>query len=298
MRPRTRATLVTLAVGTAALLAFPAAKGGHHQPPATTTTQASTTSTSTTSTTPSTSSSATVSDPATFAASLGFHTLNTTVSDEFDGLAGAKPSFARWDAKQFTATNGSVVYWNGYSNVTLDGAGHLDIAAVRQANGQWFSAWLSGKTAYSGPRFVVARAKVPGGLGPWSGPVWELDAPYGAHGLELDVAEQLGWEPTSYHTTAHANASTQVSDGNDVAVALADGYHDYEAAVYVDHVDFYLDGRYIRTITAAQLGSWAFTTTPMVLNVDLDMGGWGGMVDPSLPSPQHELVDFERVYTP
>lgn len=293
MRPRHRATLAVLAAGLAALLAFPGAKGGHHPPPTTTST-----STTTTSLAASTSTSVLGYEATAFAASLGFHTLNTTVSDEFDGLAGAKPSFARWDAKQFTATNNSVAYWDGMAQASLDGAGHLDIAAVRQPNGQWFSSWLSGKSSYNGPRFVVARAKVPGGLGPWSGPVWEYDGPYGVQGLELDVCEQLGREPTSYHTTAHANSATQMSVANEVGVTLADGYHDYEAAVYDDHADFYLDGTLVRTITAAQLGSWNFTTTPMVLNVDLDMGGWGGTVDPSLPSPQHELVDFERVYTP
>lgn len=294
MKPRTRATLVTLAVGTAALLAFPAAKGGHHQhpPPGTTTTVQPT------STAPSTSSSATVSDPAALAASLGFHTLDTAVSDEFNGLAGSKPSFALWDAKQFTATNGSVVYWNGMAQASLDGAGHLDIAAMRQLSGQWYSAWLSGKVSYQGPRFLVARAKVPGGYGPWSGPIWEYDAPYGTQGLELDVCEQLGWEPTSYHTTAHANASTQVSNDNNVGVTLAAGWHDYGAAVYDDHADFYLDGTLVRTITRTQLGSWNFDTAARVLNIDLDMGGWGGSVAPSLPSPQHLLVDYIRVYTP
>lgn len=227
------------------------------------------------------------------AASLGFTTLNTDVSDEFDGPAGAVPS-TRWEAKRYTS--GSGTYWDGLTPMALDGAGNLVITATKQATGQWFSGELSGLTAYQGARLLVARARVPAGAGSWSAPIWEVDFPYGALGIELDVCEQLGREPTAYNTTVHARSGNpQVSVYNDVGISLAADFHEYACAVYDDHADFYLDSRLVKTITKAQLGSWEFNTTPRCLLIDLDMGGWGGAIDPTLTN-QRLLVDFIRVY--
>ncbi len=229
---------------------------------------------------------------------LGFNTLNSVVSDDFTGASGVKPDSTRWGAKTFTATNGSVVYWNGLNNVQLDGTGNLDIFAQKTASG-WNSSWISGNKSYTGTRYVEARARVAGGSGPWSAPIWEWDAPYGATALENDVIEQLGTEPTSYHTTLHPIGVSASSKLNNTNQTLSNDYHTYGAAVYADRVDYYFDGAKIQTITKAELSNrWGFDTTAMVLNINLDMGGWGGTPSPSLPSPTHMLVDYIRVYTP
>lgn len=229
---------------------------------------------------------------------LGFNTLNLSASDEFTGAAGTKPSSSKWGAKQFTATNGSVVYWNGLNNVQLDGTGNLDIFAQRQASGTWNSSWISGTQSYTGPRYMEARAKVPAGQGVWSAPIWEWDAPYGSLGTENDVIEQLGIEPTSYHTTLHSGG-TDSSKNNTTLSTLANDYHVYGAAVYADRVDYYFDGAKIQTITKAEMGNkWGFDATAMVLNISLDMGGWGGAPSAGLPSTVRMLVDYIRVYTP
>jgi hypothetical protein len=230
---------------------------------------------------------------------LGFNTLNTAASDEFTSTAGSKPDSTRWGAKTFSASNGSVVFWNGLNNVQLDGAGNLDISAIRDSDGiHWTSSWISGNNSYSGTHFIEARAKVATGSGPWSGPVWEWDAPYGSVGIENDINEQLGIEPQAYHTTLHS-VDTQIGKTNNTSSVLGSGYHIYAAAIYADHVDYYLDGVNIQTITKAELGGkWGFVETPMVLNIDLDMGGWGGTPNASLPSTVHLLVDYIRVYTP
>ena len=174
----------------------------------------------------------------------------------------------------------------------------MDIFAVRQASGTWNSSWISGTQSYSGPRYIEARAKVPSGKGTWSAPIWEWDAPYGSMATENDVIEQLGSEPLSYHTTLHSGG-TNFGKNNVTASNLASDYHIYGAAVYADKVDYYLDGVKIQTITKAEMGNkWGFDTTAMVLNVSLDMGGWGGTPDAALPSTVRMLVDYIRVYTP
>jgi hypothetical protein len=227
---------------------------------------------------------------------LGFNTFNTAVSDEFNGTNGAKPDSTRWHAKTFTG--GSGVYWNGFNNVQMDGGGNLDIFATRQSDGKWLSGWISGNKSYSGTHYIEARAKVAAGSGPWSGPIWEWDAPYGSMGTENDVNEQLGKEPQAYHTTLHSGG-TQSSKTNSTPYILANDFHNYAAAVYADHVDYYLDGSKIQTITKSELGGrWGFVETPMVLNIDLDMGGWGGTPSSSLPGTVHMLVDYLHVYTP
>lgn len=232
----------------------------------------------------------------TLSQTLGFNTLNGIVSDEFTGGGGSKPDSTRWHSKTYTAPSG--VYWNGFSNVQLDGNGNLDIFATRNSTGGWSSSFISGNKSFSGTRYVEARAKVATGYGPWSAPIWEWDAPYGAKGIENDVNEQLGREPQAYHTTLHSSG-TQSSKNNSTPSILANDYHKYGAAVYADHVDYYLDDVKVQTVTKTELGGkWGFIENPMVLNISLDMGGWGGAISSSLASPVHMYVDYIRAYTP
>jgi beta-glucanase (GH16 family) len=230
---------------------------------------------------------------------LGFNTLSSSASDEFDGTAGSKPDATRWHAKTFNASNGSVVYWNGMNNVQMDGTGNLDIFAIRGSDGlRWTSTWLSGNKSYAGPHYIEARAKLPAGSGTWNCPIWEWDAPYGTQGVENDVNEQLGKEAQAYHTTLHSNGQ-QVSKINNTASILANDYHTYGSAVYADHVDYYLDEVKIQTITKTELGGlWGYVENPLVLNISLDMGGWGGTPSTTLPGTLHMLIDNIRVYTP
>ncbi len=214
--------------------------------------------------------------------------------DDFDGPAGAKPDPAKWDAKTYQAGD-NAAYWNGMTNASLDGNGNLDIHAVKDSTGKWTSAFLSGKVSYAGPHLIEARAKVAAGNGPWSGPVWEWDYPYGAQGTENDVCEQLGAEPSQYHTTLHSAGVQSGSANSSSPYILASGFHVYAANVYPDHADYLLNGNVVRTITKTDLGgNWGFDTTPMCANVNLNIGGWGGTIDPTLSSV-HLLVDYIRV---
>ena len=229
---------------------------------------------------------------------LGHHTTGTRprsgrylFDDEFNGPAGSKPSSTLWSAKAYRSDSGTV--WNGWRNISEDGHGHLVITADK-VDGSWYSGFLSGKTSYTGPRYVEVRAKVAAGDGVWNAPVWEWDVTNGAEGVEDDVVEQLGREPRSYRTTLHAGATVQKGFVNPAGAILSDGFHTYAAAVRPGSVAFYLDGKLIRTIRPAELGGrWGFVTTPMVPNISLAMGGLGG--NPTVAGPVSLLVDWIRV---
>ncbi len=237
--------------------------------------------------------------PSSLAASLGFHTVRTDVSDDFNSPAGGSPpNSTKWDSKTYQAGD-NVVFWNGMNNASLDGHGNLVITARKDSAGKWTSSFLSGRLSYFGPRYIEARAKVSGVKGAWSGPVWEWDFPYGSAGTENDICEQLASEPSTYHTTLHVHGGAQSGAGNVVGGVLADDFHIYACAVYADRVDYYLDNNPtpVRTVHKADVGGvWGFDTSPMCLNINLNMGGWGGVIDPAA-SEADLLVDYVSVTT-
>lgn len=210
---------------------------------------------------------------------------------EFNGRAGSKPSPRVWRAKAYRAGSGTV--WSGWSNISEDGKGNLVITA-KKVDGAWFSGFLSGRTSYSGPHRIEVRAKVAAGAGVWNAPVWEWDYPHGARGLEDDVVEQLGRQPQTYLTTLHANARIQRGFANATRRTLSSGFHTYAAVVRPNRVDYYLDGKLVRSIRSRSLGGrWGFVRTRMVANISLNMGGLGGA--PTVAGPVSLLVDWIRV---
>lgn len=218
-------------------------------------------------------------------------------SDEFDGPAGAKPDSTKWIVH--TGKGGlGLGYWNGLNNMELDGSSNLVVTAVKQSNGNWNSGFLSGKSGYSGQRYLETRAKVAAGAGTWNAPLWEDEFPWGAKGTENDVIEQLGREPAIYHTTLHnwtASPNKAVGNANNTGATLSSAFHTYGAAVYSDHIDFYFDGSRVFTATASAVGLPNNLTSFLVApQIQLNMGGWGGTV--GVPGPVSMLVDYVRVY--
>lgn len=250
--------------------------------PATTTAVTTTTTTSTTTSTPS-------GTPVPVGALL--------FGDEFNGAAGALPSSTKWGAKTFTSGASGCV-WDGWNLVHEDGNGDVILGAQKKSTGGWQCSFISGKTSYSGPRYEEARAKVACGVGTWSAPLWSWASPFGAGGLENDTNEQLGRQPGSYHTTVHNwTVSPQKQSGVNVATSstLCNGFHVYGAAVYSSHIDYYLDGTKVSTITAAAVGLSNLAGFAEVANVDLNMGGsWAGT--PTISGPVSMVVDYVRVY--
>lgn len=217
--------------------------------------------------------------------------------DEFNGPAGSEPNSTQWGAKSFQSS-GSLANWNGWNNISENGSGDLVITAVKQSTGRWTTGWLTGKVGYSGPRYVEGRAKVACGTGAWNGATWEWDYPYGAGGLEIDEAEVLGRQASTWQIHLHNwTVSPQKSAGGPVSTgqALCSAFHTYGAAVYSDHVDFYLDGVKRGTLTASQIGLTSLTAFKDVVNTSLNMGGWGGT--PTVSGPVSSLVDYIHVYS-
>lgn len=217
-------------------------------------------------------------------------------SDDFNGAAGSKPDPTKWIAAKRTAKSGTV--FDGLNEIQLDGQGNLVIAA-RKINGKWYSGELVGKQSFKGPYYAETLAKVAAGAGTWSAPLWLWAYPSGVSGVEVDVCEQLGSQPSGMHTTVHAaGGAAQRTVLNNVGVILANDFHVYGCAMHTDHADFYLDNKLIRTIkpTDGELaGRWPFTTTEMCALTDLDMGGWGGAVAASVTAPKM-LVASINVY--
>ncbi len=229
--------------------------------------------------------------------------------DEFNGASGTQPdhstdlSTTKWIGKTYLTH--STMRWAGWDpkNVSEDGSGNLVITATEDTAGNPGGGWHSGEITggrpygYSGQRYLEARAKVACGLGTWSAPIWEWAYPDGSGGLENDVNEQLGRQPTQYNVTLHnwdANiTSTSYLVPQNSTQNLCDGFHTYGAAVYKDHVDYYFDGVKVKTILASEIGATDLTTYKEVAVIDLDMGGWGHTI--AGDGPYSMLVDYIHV---
>lgn len=224
---------------------------------------------------------------------LGFNTL--AFSDDFIGSLGDIPDTSKWAFKSGHAGNG-VQTWGGNTYCRLDGNSNVDVVMhYDTGTAAWISAFMSGKIPYGGSRFMEARAKVPSDLGCWAAPIWEWDSPFGSLGIENDVIEQLAREPTNYHTTLHDPSATQKGISVNTGVTLASDYHLYQCAVYSDHANFYFDDTLLSTIRPSDLGgAWDFVTTSMVLNINFNIGGWGGTI--SNNNDKHMLVDYVKVW--
>lgn len=212
--------------------------------------------------------------------------------DGFNGAAGVQPSHQRWGAKH----SGK---WSGWSHIRENGVGSVLLTAYKDSNGSWHMPWLSGKRGYAGPRYVEARASVPCGAGAWSAPIWEWSYPYGrSPNFENDVSEQLGDEPTQYHATIHywPAGGGNLESGTPVTATspVCGVFHTYGAAVFIDHVDFYLDGVLTTSIPASAIGLTNLTKWKEVINIDLAMGGWGGTI--AVTGPVVLAVDFIHVF--
>lgn len=192
---------------------------------------------------------------------------------------------------------------NGYSgttfipgNVTVKD-GQLAITAYQNTSGAWYGGeiQLLAAHAYTGPHYLECSTTLPAGVGVWSGPLWERDAPWGALGIENDACEQLGKEPSVYHVTVHNGPDDSHGLAVTAPATLAGGGpHIYGCAMYSDHADYFLDGQKVATIPASSLTAWKFTTTPLVCLLDLDMGGaWA--TTPTIPGPVTMLVDYVKV---
>jgi len=159
---------------------------------------------------------------------------------------------------------------------------------------------------------VIARAKMPTGVGTWPA-IWMMPtmSEYGGwpDSGEIDIMEYVGYDPDVIHSTIHTERfnhmlGTQISYTKAVENAETE-YHDYQLDWYPGHMVAYVDGVKIGEFNYAA----SFTDeypyyecfpfdSPFYLILNLAVGGsWGGAegVDPDA-FPTALQVDYVRVY--
>jgi beta-glucanase (GH16 family) len=133
------------------------------------------------------------------------------------------------------------------------------------------------------------RAKAPGTTGVW--PAFWLRPDDGGHG-EIDVMELPG---KARYTAAIFHDYTPVKE--EFRLTMADGWHVYRTDWDKDSLNWYVDGTLVWTRN--RLTTPWFDEVfhkPYNLRLNVQVGGWLGDPDASVPFPADFLVDYVRVY--
>ncbi|MEV5427795.1 family 16 glycosylhydrolase [Streptomyces sp. NPDC052701] len=240
-------------------------------------------------------------------------------SDTFDGPAGAAVDSSKWQIETGDNVNNHErqYYTSGNKNAALDGQGHLVITARRE-NPANYQCWY-GTCQYTSARLntsgkfsaqyghVEARMKIPRGQGMWPA-FWMLGTDLGQVGWpnsgEIDVMENVGFEPSTVHGTLHGpgysgsggiGAAYTLPNGQ----AFADAFHTFAVDWAPDSITWSVDGQVYQRRTPADLGGrqWVFNK-PFFLILNLAVGGyWPGDPDGSTVFPQQLVVDHVSVTT-
>jgi len=224
-------------------------------------------------------------------------------ADEFNGSG--LPNANDWTYEVGRVRNGEAQY---YTRADLDNArqedGNLVIEARKESfeGASYTSASLTTRNRHE---FLYGRlevrAKLPGGVGTWPA-IWLLGrgAGWPASG-EIDVMENVGFEPDTVHATLHTqadpNGSHQATFGLDQPY---NQFYVYALEWTPERLDFYVDSTKIYTFENDGTGSasWPFSA-PEYLLINLAIGGnWGGQhgIDDSI-FPRRYYIDYVRYYT-
>jgi beta-glucanase (GH16 family) len=120
---------------------------------------------------------------------------------------------------------------------------------------------------------------------------------------EIDIMENVGFEPDVVHATVHTESFNHVKGtqkGSQAAVpGAATEFHVYAMEWFPDHIAFFVDGEPYFTFSNTWQGTadWPFDQ-PQFLVLNAAVGGdWGGQqgIDESI-FPQKFLIDYVRVY--
>ena len=246
-------------------------------------------------------------------------TRAVTFLDTFDGPAGTAVDGSKWQTETGDNVNNHErqYYTAGTRNAALDGQGHLAITARRE-NPAGYQCWY-GSCQYTSARLntagrfsaqyghVEARMKIPRGQGMWPA-FWMLGTDLGQVGWpnsgEIDVMENVGFEPSTVHGTIHGpgySGSGGIGAGYTLpnGQAFADAFHTFAVDWAPDSITWSVDGQVYQRRTPADLGGrqWVFNK-PFFLILNLAVGGyWPGDPDGSTVFPQTLLVDHVSVTT-
>lgn len=148
-------------------------------------------------------------------------------------------------------------------------------------------------------RFDV-RAQPPEGQGLWSA-FWLLPTfkqwPEGVAVLpEIDVMENLGHQPNTYHTTLHTNETGELTSfpfDHTMKADLTRDFHVYSVVWTPKTVSWYLDGEW-----KASHPTPADYTKPVHFLLNLAVGGtWPGSPDATTEFPARFNIDYVRAWT-
>lgn len=244
------------------------------------------------------------------------HTLVLTWSDEFNGPNGSAPDPKKWHVMHSGSGNGNdeLQYYTPRGINVHQQDGDLVITArkerYRGRDGvrQYTSARLEtlGLFAQKYGR-MEARIKLPGGQGIWPA-FWMMGDDVKKIGWpecgEIDIMEQVGFEPSTVHGTLHADGySGPRAWGSQYALPgegrFSDDFHIYAAEWEPGQIRFYVDDVLFATRRQQDVpdnGKWPFDH-PFFLLLNVAVGGhWPGAPDKTTVFPATMLVDYVRVY--
>ncbi|HLB72991.1 MAG TPA: DUF3472 domain-containing protein [Sedimentisphaerales bacterium] len=158
--------------------------------------------------------------------------------------------------------------------------------------------WLYGR--------IEVRAKLPTGRGTWPA-IWMLGVNRDKIGWpacgEIDIMENVGFDPNTIHANIHTKAYNHVRGTNKGAKIKAekpyDKYHVYAIEWYEDRMDFFLDDEKYFTFKNEGTGNdvWPYDK-PHYLILNAAIGGsWGGQkgIDDAI-FPQKYCIDYVRIF--
>lgn len=225
--------------------------------------------------------------------------------DEFNGPQGSPPASARWSYDLGGGWGQRAYYTDRSSNVSLDGAGHLVIAARNDAGAAHAitSARITTDNRFAfGYGVAQARVEVAGQPG-FASAFWGLgtgNARWPRSG-EIDPLEVRGSNPRALIQALHMpdGAGThRVVWERAPGFSLAAGFHTAAVEHAPGVVVYSLDGRQTASLTTADVprGSWVFDKS-FVLILNLIAGGWAGPPRSSTQWPVTMSVDWVRVFS-
>ena len=232
-------------------------------------------------------------------------------SDEFNG--GGAPDPAKWTYEEGFIRNRELQYYTAdrRENARVEG-GKLIIEARREnwknpkgKEAEYTSASVltKGKAEWKYGRIEV-RAKLPGGRGTWPA-IWMMpnDGMRWPNKGEIDIMENVGYEPDVIHANIHTEAYNHVKGTNKGAKIRiekpSESFHVYAVEWTPEKMDFFVDKNCYFTYENEKTGSavWPFDK-PFYLILNIAVGGsWGGQkgVDPDA-FPRRMEIDYVRVY--
>jgi beta-glucanase (GH16 family) len=235
-----------------------------------------------------------------------------TWQDEFNGAANSPIDASKWKfdiGGSGWGNNEQQYYTNSTSNVRQDGQGNLAITARRENPANYQCHY--GTCQYTSGRILTAdkfsqrygrfeaRIKVPKGQGIWPA-FWMLGGNNWPTTGEIDIMENVGYEPNTVHGTVHGpgySGGEGIGGGRTIGEPLSNTFHTYAVEWSPNLIVWFLDGSEYFRITPANLGGdrWVFDHPFfMILNVAVG-GNWPGYPDASTVFPQTMLVDYVRV---